>query len=383
MPCETVLIMLVLDILEFSGIAWPNPGMWTQAQSHSIQGPVSGAQRPIVPEVKEDEDAHAHSPRRPSQQDVCVPAGFNSRRYPDYEDYWANQSMPPPPARADAAAWNQPQDSDLVRQNGALADPFLEPRGLSTVASRRGKKSSEDTPMPDVPSYEASRNMSGMTGVRYEHNYSASHDIASHEAIMNQLVEALSPLKSDDGGPHNPTNSPSSGRLFSRPSTAAQARAVSRRVTSSGGPSPITDRKRNVADDNVLRTNIKIISVHPGGSVQSKKEGEDNKENTPDHRVAGADFTRHSSLSANAIRTKSLEKVVEATDSKRKRPLEDTSISVQHKPVDDDSISSSPSKKVSKMASAEVLRKGQSPHTPDGRKEVTGSVSLGMVAGRG
>lgn len=160
-PCLTSLTVRVTDILEFSGIAWPNPGMWTQAQSRSVQGPVSPAHKPLATEVKEDEDAHAHSPRRASQQEVCVPESFNSRRCPDYEDYWANQNLPPLHRLGDTAAWNQshPGEQNMVRHNGSLADPFLEPRAQNTLSSRRGKKSSDDTPMPDVPSYEQGRSL--------------------------------------------------------------------------------------------------------------------------------------------------------------------------------------------------------------------------------
>jgi hypothetical protein len=378
-------MMAATDILEFSGIAWPNPGMWTQAQSRSVQGPVSCAQRPLVPEVKEDEDAHAHSPRRPIHQDVCAPDGSSSKRHPDYEDYWANHSMPPLQHRVETAGWNQspPGDPDIVRQNGPLADPFLEPRALSNATSRRGQKmSSEDTPMPDVPSYEQSRHLSGMTGISYEHKDVPSNNIATHEAIMNQLVEALSPLKSDDDGPHNPTNTPSSGRVFSKPSIAAQARAASGRVTGDAVASPNIDKKVESPADASRRPSPNIISANPGGSIQSKREGEDNKENTPDNRVAGAALTRGSSLGASVLSTNSTEKLVGSSDSKRKRPLEELSSSAPHNCIDG-CISSSPSKKVSKMASAEPLVKGRSPHTPDAIRDVSGGVSLKVASGRG
>jgi hypothetical protein len=370
---------MTIDILEFSGIAWPNPGMWTQAQSRSLQGSVSTAPRPFVSEVKEDEDAHAHSPRRPNHQDTCLPEDSNSKPHPDYEGYWANQNMPPPHHRIDTAAWNQfqPGHSNIVRQNGPLADPFLDPRALTTFTSRRDKKkSSEDTPMPDVPSCEGTRNVSGIASVSYEHKSVSSHTIATHEAIMNQLVEALSPLKSDDDGPHKATNTPSSGRVFSKPSAAAQARAASRQLACAG-----IYEKDDVAEAGPRNASTKVISANPGTSVHSKKEGEDNKENTPDHRVAGAEFTRPSSPSGKAVGTKSAERNIGSTDSKRKRPLEEISLSVHTNAVDE-SISPSPSKKVSKMASGEILLKSGSPRTPDGRRDVSGGATLKVAARR-
>lgn len=377
-PKEASLMIIVIDILEFSGIAWPNPGMWMQAQSRSSQGPVSGGQRPFVSEMKEDEDAHAHSPRRPSHQDVCIPEGFNSRSYPDFDDYWANQSMPPPPNRAATAPWNQSAlgEPNVIRPNGLLADPFLDVRGLGTANSHReNKKSSEDTPMPDVPSSEVSRNLSGMTGISCNQKDTPSTIIASHEAIMNQLVEALSPLKSDYDGPHNTTNTPSSGRVFSKPSAAAQARAVSRQASS-----PETGKTVEIPDSTGRKASMNIISANPGGPVQSKKEGEENKENMPETRVIGAEFTRRSSLSAHLISTKSVEKLERSTESKRKRPLEEVPTCAHHNSVDD-LTSSSPSKKVSKMASAEALFKGhQSPHTPDRGRDVSGGVPFKLAA---
>jgi hypothetical protein len=373
----------VIDILEFSGIAWPNPGMWAQAQSCSVHVSVSDAQRPFVPEIKAEEDAHAHSPRRPCDQNGCIPKGLHSRRHPDHEDYWANQSVRPPQHRLSTVSWNQIShgESNVVRQNGLPPDPFLEPRGLDAVASRRGKmRSSEDTPMPDVSSHEPSRNISGMTGISYEHKDGPSNNIATHEAIMNQLVEALSPLKSGDDGPHNTTNTPSSEIVFSKPSAAPKGRAASCDVAGTRLSSPVLEKKEKITETS-RKASTKIVSANPAGPVQSKKEGDDNKENTPDTRVAGADFTRQSSLGSSVHGTKSTENLVRSSDSKRKRPLEEASTPL-HQNCTDDSVSSSPSKKVSKMTSAEVSLRGQSPHTPVGGMDVREGLSLKMGIGR-
>lgn len=337
-----------------------------------------------MPEVKEDEDSHAHSPRRPSQENVSASNGY-SKRNPDYEDYWANQSLPGPHRGPNAAAWHQTQQGEpsIVRQNVPLADPFLEPHGLNTGISRRvAKRSSEDTPMPDVPSYEQSRNISGMTGISCEHQDVRSNNIATHEAIMNQLVEALSPLRSGDDGPHELTNTPSSGRIFIKPSPSAQLRATSLRVAGPGVNTAAGETKENTSGEKSRKASINIVSAHPEGSIQSKKEGEGDKENTPDNRVPGADFTRQSSLGINVVNTKPTETLTSSSDSKRKRPLEDLSAAIRNDGARD-SLSSSPSKKVSKVASADVLSKRQSPQTPNGGREVSGGVSLKGSIGRG
>lgn len=192
---------------------------------------------------------------------------------------------------------------------------------------------------------------------------------------MNQLVEALSPLKSDYDGPHNTTNTPSSGRVLSKPSAAAQARVVSRQASS-----PENGKTVQIPDNTGRKASMKIISANPGGPVQSKKEGEDNKENTPETRVIGAEFTRRSSLSAHLISTKSFEKLERSTESKRKRPLEEVP-PCNHRNSVDDLTSSSPSKKVSKMTSTEALFKGQSPHTPDRGGDVRGELPFKQPAG--
>lgn len=212
--------------------------------------------------------------------------------------------------------------------------------------------------------------LSGMTGISYENEEGPYNNIATHEAIMNRLVEVLSPLKSDDDGPHNPTNTPSSVRIFSKPSTAAQARAVSRRVTGTEAPSPAIEQKERITEDASRKASIKVISANPCVSVQSKKEGEESKAHTPEHRIPGAAFTRLSSVIVDIDSTRSSERLVGSSDSKRKRPLEET-LSSAHS-CTEDSASSSPSKKVSKMASTELLLNGQSPHTPDGGRGVSG-----------
>ena len=377
--CVFQLMVTVLDILEFSGIAWPNPGMWAHAQSRSVQGAPSGAQRPFVPDVKEEEDAQAHSPRRPSHGAVCIPGVLDTKRYPDHENQWANHAMPTPPNRFDATAWNQsqPGGSNIIRQNGPLADPFLEQRGPTTTASRRGgKKSSEDTAMPDVPSYEPSRSILGLAGISCGLKDVPPTSIATYEAITNQLVEALSPLKSDDNGPHNPTNTPSSGRLSSKPLATARAGTASRRVTGAAVASPGTDQKGGTTEGTNRQVSTKITSSHPVGLAQSKKGGEDQKANTPDNRVPGADFTGRSNLGADSIGMKSTEKLVGSSDSKRKRPLEEVPYSAHNSSVDD-SLSASPSKKVSKVASEEeVSLKSHSTHTREERREGSGNMLL-------
>lgn len=378
------LMVIVPDILEFSGIAWPNPGMWAHAQSRSVQGAPSGNQRHIVPEVKEEEDAHAHSPRRPSHGTDCIAGGLATKRYPDFENQWSNLAMPPPQHRSDVTAWNQsqPGDSNLIRQNGPLADPFLEQRGPTTTGSRRGgKKSSEDTPMPDVPSYEPSKSILGLTGVSYGQKEVTLSGIATHEAIMNQLVEALSPLKSDDDdGPHNPTNTPSSGRMSGKSLVTVRAGPASRRVTGADAASPETDHKGRITGDTSRQVSAKIISSHPAGLVQSKKGSEDQKENTPDNRMPGSDFTGRAYLGVESVGIKSTEKLVGSSDSKRKRPLEEVPCSALHNCIHD-SLSPSPSKKVSKVASEEVLFPNHLPRTPEDGREVSGCTGLKAIGG--
>lgn len=354
--------------------------MWVQAQWRSTQLATGsgGARRTLMTEVKEDEEAHAHSPRRPGDENGCAPDEY-SNRFPDNRAYWPSHYMPPPQSRPNDAAWVQTQqrDADVVRQNGPLADPFLDSAGARTAPSRRRlKRSTEDTPMPDVPASEASRSISGMTGVSYEHKEVAGTiPIASHEAIMNQLVEALSPLKSDDdsGPPHVASSAP----VFSKDSAFAQVSPTSRVEVGTARETPEVGLTEKRTEETSRHASRQFLSADPGGSVHSKKETGDNKENTPESGGAGSDFGRQSSLGGITTGT---ETFTASGDSSRKRPLRDVSASnnPDHATV---STSLSPSKKVSKKTSADALRKDRSPHTPGAGRDMSGGVSLAVAVG--
>ena len=206
-----------LDVLEYSAIAWPNAGMWAQAQARpSYAAPPSSARY----HHKNDEKAHSHSPnrqigsRRSSHSNVPTPANTQ----------WQTKTMPPP-----AMPWSPSTQANLE----AIADPFvdLQFQGQRPTQPRWKKESSiDDVSMPDYRSQttdsNSSRAISGMTGVSYEQKpQTVAPDV--DDAAIAELVEALSPLK----GTHAPSNSPSGDQsrnsVLSRPSAAAEARSAS------------------------------------------------------------------------------------------------------------------------------------------------------------
>ena len=333
-------------------------------------------------------------------------------------------------SRGEPASWKiTPQDEGwgLSRPDQSLADPFLETGGLKTGNHcRAAKKSSEDTSMPDISSGQPSRSISGMTGVSYEQRQNTCEGVATADAMMHQLVQALSPLKSDgeggnkaEGGaekPRNPANTPASTRDFSKSGTSVhELRQTSRgdigTAIKSDGSSLGTSL--NAATSRSPTVNNQAISVGPGAVVQSRKEVQNGSGKRLDVRIAGQDFSRRSkfhevdqdSMHAatddsnrgyngswrghrNADEPVTTNRVVTQGDTKRKRPLVEQSTLVEHDrqavarlDVDDDGryatehgVSSSPSswslsptkkKASSKLTSTEVLVQVHSPRTPD------------------
>jgi hypothetical protein len=107
----------------------------------------------------------------------------------------------------------------------------------------------------------------------------------------------------------------------------------------------------------------KIISEAPCDSVHSKKEAESRKENTPENRIAGADFTHQPNVGKPGLVPQSSERWMGSNDSKRKRDQEEVCSSPNHCSCCDYSLPSSPSKKISRVASGDIGLKSQSPQS--------------------
>ena len=150
------------DVLENCGIAWPNPGMWLQAQQQ-FQNITSPRNDTIDPE------AHAHSPRR---RDASMRLACARQINPSILLANTYELMAPSGFQAYASRTNDP----ALSQNGAdpfVGGPILNNNLFKNMTSRnttssgditmksRSTSSSHDEAMPDI-----SRLPSPITGHR-------------------------------------------------------------------------------------------------------------------------------------------------------------------------------------------------------------------------
>lgn len=179
---------LAVDILEESGIAWPNPGMFYQIHHEDLN--------PLSPRKDRDPDpdSHAHSPRR------CVPATatndlvkLNSMVPPSSFSYGMMQRgmmMPPPPFRVSGA-----QLGDSFPPQYSHHDPFS---SIGEHAYRRRflqdftrhTSSSGDVSMRDAPPKSRST-ISDQSMLDYGRAHSP---VASYKSFpVNDYQQPLSP----------------------------------------------------------------------------------------------------------------------------------------------------------------------------------------------
>ena len=338
--------------------------MWGQSQPQPAQGSTTDLPPAYGAASNGDEDAHAHSPRTSRQADASTSEPLRTTRDLNEDEYWANQSL----LRTRNPAWGQPRSDDmrLNQQNENLPDPFLDSVAARNAAGRRGtKRSSEDTLMPDVPACEPSRQPSGLANMQNVQNPRPVIDVASHEALLNRLIQAMSPVKSDDGAPGNPTNTPASGDSASKHPNTTELKVVSHCLQAPKGVSPSTDAETKDSDRSTQTPGNVLISGAPCGVVHGKKKAEGIKESTPENRVAGADFTQQLLNGNPGHVSQSSVTSDESLEAKRKRSLEIVCSSPTHCSCCRHSLPSSPSKKISRLGSGEVRARGPSPRTPD------------------
>lgn len=290
------------DILEFSGIAWPNEVMWKQAQKLATQSDPYPHKPPVIP----DHNAHAHSPRRASLPDHTIapmhcynnprecafrgcthPRHFASPQHqsqgrPALSSMYAGNMMPP------AYGYN-PGGRHAA---GTVDDPFLVPSHPSNNSKMFQRKqtqpSSHDTSMPDYRSRE-SRAVTDMSGVSYNR---LDFERQVNDAAVEEIVKALSPLKQIElfkalsppsksirSGSMPPENSPadvaSTAPLRSNMFARDKASSICTDLDSVGSAtdqSPSTSRTTSNEERLLTFTRAKFGSASPAEHVQSKKE---------------------------------------------------------------------------------------------------------------
>ncbi|PGH16950.1 hypothetical protein AJ80_05018 [Polytolypa hystricis UAMH7299] len=266
-----------LYVLEYAHIAWPNPGMWQQAQRESLKYNF-GANHASR---KEDEDSHSHSPTRHGGRTGGAPDHHQPPLYPT----WPYRHYPTPPVGWQNHPW--PERDSRLPTLPIIPDPFVEPY-KEVGPTRRQRSTLEDVPMPDYvgSSSDSSRAISSMTGISFGHSKQPSIIAPCDDEQYNQLIEALSPKKYTSGT-YAPTNTPASAApSVPKPSAAAEARAISRPRNPSrpgvlkGIPHQVTgvspassDTSQSFDDDFGKGALLPTSLLSPSPRVKSKKEG--------------------------------------------------------------------------------------------------------------
>ncbi|OJD22561.1 hypothetical protein ACJ73_06091 [Blastomyces percursus] len=345
-----------LNILEGSNLAWPNPGMWHQASRPSFKYHLGVD----YSSIRENEDAHSHSPTRPEPRGISVSDASRStqyttwphRLYPTPQTTWARPALPARDSR-----WPlQPSVQD------PFIDYFREP-GLS----RRSRSTLDDVSMPDytTSSSNSSRVISNMTGISFgQHSKEPSVIAPIDDEQYNQLIEALSPGKLNSGT-HAPTNTPSSAHPMAPKQCAATESRVPRShskhtsrpgalkelsqpgLRAVSGSSPRSGSEKGLGSENApLPTNL----LSPNPKVKGRKEGTGSEVGTP---LCGSN--RVPTNSAKTVR-RSKSSITASAESKRKRLNTSEQVEIAE---DSESGNPSPTKKMSRLGA-----KGVSPQSP-------------------
>ncbi|KAI1372685.1 hypothetical protein F4677DRAFT_431824 [Hypoxylon crocopeplum] len=200
-----------LDILEGSGIAWPNPSMWRRSPFNPSM--------PVQSQHHEDDpDAHLHSPRRRSSY---MKGTSSSSRY---------NSVPPGPAQASSNALlgSMPNTQALLQRNGgtssAWADPFSTQKSEATACfdwtnNNFGPMGYGQAADGGKSSYNPAFNRHGTGTSKISHSdasmpdYGLVHSGNNNQSISDHQFLNLSTagLVEADGGtndPKAPTNTP-------------------------------------------------------------------------------------------------------------------------------------------------------------------------------
>ncbi|KAI5298723.1 hypothetical protein KEM56_003825 [Ascosphaera pollenicola] len=189
-----------LHVLESSGIAWPNPGMWQLAQRQTFKYNFT----PDIYAARDEPDGHVHSPSRPVDQRIGIdfpPIAIADRALPPW--MWPRSAYPGNWNEKEPV-WAQPPPPQPSFQSASAADPFLDvSREAAKFVVRRAENVS-DVSMPDyvssLKSSRGSRDTSGQTGssmksVMYHRKAASQASVKAAAAVddpeYNALIDAL------------------------------------------------------------------------------------------------------------------------------------------------------------------------------------------------
>lgn len=202
------------EILEDSGIAWPNPGMWYHPP-HQLYGIQSPSKTEAI-----NPDVHGHSPCYPDKR-KDVAGGLASQNQP-----FSSQGYIPP---IRPISHGLPLDDRYLSLTPLLPDPFIDNERHPKNKDKIGHLSSEDQSMPDC---------SGSITPTSSHNFS-SHTVGPtscspppEESQFEELMAAYSPHREAVSGSFASADTRVSSKsktplVQPKTSTTVEARALS------------------------------------------------------------------------------------------------------------------------------------------------------------
>ncbi|KAF5875386.1 uncharacterized protein Bfra_003840 [Botrytis fragariae] len=312
-----------LDVLEASSIAWPNAAMWRQV---SLVAPLYN-QHPSPKRVEEDQEAHAHSPRK--SQNI----GFLSSQ---------SNSMPPP-----SAPFSKPPNFD----------PFISNPTRPVFAGWRRQGVSTDTSMPDLLSDSSGqagsiRNVSDPMIIEKASRNNDMQSMGAYESLCEALL------------PPVPVNTPQNGSEMTSANIISLRQSSLQRGSSRVGPVdrvPIPRAIGALDASEGLVSQIEEARLRESSRLSSSSLSCANKENENRSPALPLEITgtnsQRTTSDGSTKRTSNLFTSTNAIGTKRQRNVTPAS----SKAIDDeDEPRSSPSlRKVSRQSNASGNGRGK------------------------
>ncbi|KIW15489.1 hypothetical protein PV08_05535 [Exophiala spinifera] len=294
------------NILEYSGIAWPNMRIFGRAAKRSSRPPPIGSRLPPATA----HESHSHSPRR-------VPDAAPSDR-PSSREFKPFQNLLKAETFSDLKSDSVTKLSMLTATRKVSPtssvdgeDPFLDPLRTRRYWRKQMRSSSHDMPMFDYTSTNSGA-PTEMSGLSFPKANFLKH---MREANPEEIVEALSPLRKERllevlsasqspvRGPHPPTNTPSGTVHGSRTHPPID------RLTALLAPSGHASLQGNIEEELWVKALTKRDSSNEPGSEDSRTYGEERYskiDNCSKLALSSSETARRGSLTQAESRSSSL-----------------------------------------------------------------------------
>ncbi|MCJ1245849.1 hypothetical protein MMC30_003053 [Trapelia coarctata] len=356
------------QILESSGIAWPNAGMWYQP-SRPTYHPASPAKRDTP---TEDVDLHAHSPRHRTDS----MGGIDERlgyKMPMQSSMYGSTQMP---ANAQGTSISATQPDGRTPVWGSvmpMPDPFVE-SGRRFGRGHYGERSNEsDLSMPDY-SHSITPASSRNATDDFPTQIRSATTIQYRGAAFDDLIPIFSSRNDGMSGVVAPANTRVSSaantpQIQSRPSAAAEARAASYTHERSRAISITTKdalpKARETSDISMksqfseqssgLKDGAEMKQPHkPASEVKGRKEGRASELDVQNQVVKKASRSSiRTSGGGKENATTMVTTTIVLSDGKRKRASTGAGMRMTSK--DEEALGSSPTRKVSKIQSVQGI----------------------------